>query len=75
LNHNKGAVLPHANIPDELEYKVAAIHLLSSLEGTPTLLRPYDIVDDIVKLANSTLLAPDIEGALIARLDGAQFLL
>jgi hypothetical protein len=75
LNHGKGAVPPYANIPNELECEVAAIHLLSSLEGALTLLRPYNVVDDVVKLTNSTLLVPDIEGAFIARLDGAEFLL
>jgi hypothetical protein len=75
LNHSEGAVLPDSNIPNELECEVATIYLLSSLEGAPTLLRPCDVIDDVIELANSTLLAPDLEGAFIARLDGAEFLL
>jgi hypothetical protein len=51
-----------------LDREVAAVDLLSSLEGTPAAVRACNVVDDFVKLANCALLAPDLEGLFIAGL-------
>ena len=42
--------------------------LLYSLEGTAAFVRPCNVIDDVVKLANCTLLAPDLEGLFVAGL-------
>jgi hypothetical protein len=66
--HRIGAVPLHANISHELECEVATIDLLSSLKSTPAAVRACNVVDDVVKLANCTLLAPDLEGLFVAGL-------
>jgi hypothetical protein len=51
-----------------LECEVAAIDLLGSLKSTSAAVRACDVVEDVVKLANRTLLAPDLEGLFVAGL-------
>jgi hypothetical protein len=63
-----GAVPPHANISHKLECDVAAVDLLSSLKSMPAAVRACNVVDDVVKLTNCTLLAPDLEDLFVASL-------